>query len=98
MTKWPLNSHMGNATRRYFVLHKYDLSYFKRIPTYYENDSTSTCPFDYVEPVGGQVVAEKVDGDKLKTLHLNSGSALTVNESQKRLTLQYVNCFISEKS
>jgi len=37
MKKWPMNGAMGQATRRYFMLHNDELAYHKRPPPNYES-------------------------------------------------------------
>ena len=84
MQKWPMNNHIGSATRRYFILNKDTVSYHKQPPTYFESCIATPYALRYDNP--------DIDS-KLNELHITPHSRVAAHKKQlvfSCLAIRYV--------
>ena len=87
MKKWPFNNSIGSATRRYFILERDCITYFKIPPTQYEGGLYT--PYIVREPYTEKMGAGGGGGsggggkDRLKSLHISAHTR--VNKAKMQL-------------
>ena len=80
MKKWPFNNSLGSATRRYFILEKDSITYFKVPPTQYE--SSVYTPYILRKPYSEQLAGNGNGNDKLKSLHISAHTRVNKTKVQ----------------